>query len=111
MFAKVGTPEGVFVKSVAERGEPEVEEWELSGWTVRVGAGLAKGLGEAAGDEYDPNGGFTFEDFAYDARFVLRISKMMFHFKGGGGGKGATIDREIMYQGSLEFDTSPPPLL
>ena len=58
MFTEVRAPEGIFVECVTERGEPEVEDWKLSGWAV--GVGLAKRLGEAAGDEHDTDGGFGF---------------------------------------------------
>lgn len=65
MFAKIGAPVGIFVECVPERGEPEVEDWELGGWAV--GVRLAKGLGEAAGDDHDTDGGLSFQNFADDA--------------------------------------------
>ena len=67
MFAEIGAPEGILVECVTERGEPEVEDWELGGWGV--GAGLAKGLREAAGDDHDTDGGLSFQNLAYDARY------------------------------------------
>ena len=75
MFAEIGPPEGIFVECITERGEPEVKDWELGGWAV--GVGLAKGLGEAAGDEHDTDGRFGFQDFAYDAGFVHRLASLM----------------------------------
>lgn len=69
VVAEVGAPEGVFVEGGAEGGEPEIEGWEAEVGSWGCG-GLAEGGGEAAGDEDDADGGFGFEDFAYDAGWV-----------------------------------------